>query len=241
MHLPHLRRGFTIIAKSQDVFSRRQVRRYSELVVDRDVRGPLAGAPARRQAGREDRLVTRGWELEGSVGGPLRGLSQLAGAGNRQGLPRGTRRQGAGGHEVGLELNFGPVGEREAAVASERYRRLEEAILRQLRLQWAQPVLVATECTARRRSVRDYAPEEIGSAWGGGGGSTDPPWLVRAVHIVFTTAPAAQTAPVNHFGKTWLPKSPNFAYDLEPRSLSDFPPEIGNRFEAATACVLTCL
>ena len=43
---PHLCRGFAIVAQSEDVLSWRQMRRHTELVIDRDVRCPLAGAAA---------------------------------------------------------------------------------------------------------------------------------------------------------------------------------------------------
>ena len=38
-----------------------------------------------------------------------------------------------------------------------------------------------------------------------------PPWFVRAAHSVVWTEPWGQTAPENILGKTWLPRSPNFA------------------------------
>ena len=62
--IPDLGRGFTIVAKSQDVLARLEMLRHAELIVDGDVRGPLAGAAAGVQIRWKGRLVARRWELE---------------------------------------------------------------------------------------------------------------------------------------------------------------------------------
>ena len=96
-----------------------------------------------RQA-REKLLTARRLELEFVViDAALGALEEIVDSGDRHGLPCGSNWQCAGGHEVGLDLDFRAVGEREAGVTSEWNRRLAEAFLRQVRLRWTQPVLVA--------------------------------------------------------------------------------------------------